>query len=471
MKSVALVLSVLGLTLAFSVGSARAQTAAAPFYFGADLSFANEMNDCGAVYRLHGQPEDVFHIFKDTGHNLVRIRIWNNATWTHYSNLDDVKRSIRRAHDAGLHVLLDFHYSDDWADGDKQIIPAAWADIASTDALAQALYQYTFDTLTALDRDGLMPDMVQVGNEINREILGRADWHDRPIDWARNAALINAGIRAVRDAGEHASVHPQVMLHIAQPENVEPWFEAATAAGVTDFDLIGISYYRKWSTMSLDGLGQVINRLRFRYPNVGVIAVETAYPWTTDYADSLPNILGGDDTLLPGYPATREGQRRYMTDITQTVISNGGVGVVSWAPDWVSTQCATRWGQGSSWENATFFDFHHNNETLPGAFYPQQAYHWLVPVTLRFEGAPANLEHLYLWADVFGARDFVASVPREADGAFVFHTNLAPGQRIQFQIYDRLPLGPPLLTPTDAATHAVVATVGQSATTLSFPLH
>lgn len=470
MKSVAILISALAVALLAIPSAVRAQTDThPPFYFGADLSFANEMDDCGAVYRVHGQPQDVFHIFRDAGHNLVRIRIWNNADWTHYSNLDDVKHSIRRAHEAGMRVLLDFHYSDDWADGDKQIIPAAWANIGSTDALAQALYRYTFDTLTALDHDGLMPDMVQVGNEINREILGRADWRDRPIDWARNAALINAGIRAVRDAGAHSSVHPQVMLHIAQPENVEPWFAAAKAAGVTDFDLIGISYYRKWSTVGLDGLGQVINRLRFRYPGVGVIVVETAYPWTLDYADNLSNVLG-EDSLLTGYPATPDGQARYMADITQMVISSGGIGVVTWAPDWVSTHCSTRWGQGSSWENATFFDFHHNDEALPALSYPRHAYQWLVPVTMRFEGAPASTAQLYLWADVFGSRQFVAPVSREADGAFVFHTNLRPGQRIQFQIYDRLPLGPPLLPPTDPTTHAVIASVGETTTTLTYQL-
>ncbi|MES1158549.1 MAG: arabinogalactan endo-1,4-beta-galactosidase [Terricaulis silvestris] len=347
-----------------------------PFYFGADLSYVNEMEDCGAQYRLHGQRTDPYRIFAESGHNLVRIRIWNNPDWTHYSNLDDVRRSIRRAREAGMQVLLDFHYSDDWADGDHQIIPKAWADIPTTEALAQALYQYTYDTLTALDHDGLMPEMVQVGNETNHEMLGRADWDwaHRPIDWTRNAALFNAGIRAVREAGAHSTIHPKVMIHIAQPENVEPWFAAAAAAGVTDFDLIGISYYRKWSTQGLSGLGATIHRLREHY-RADVMVVETSYPWTMDSADEAPNLLG-PDTLLDGYPATPDGQLRYMVDLTQTVISNGGIGVVYWEPAWVSTHCRTRWGRGSHWENATFFDFHHHNELLPGAGYTRHTYTW-----------------------------------------------------------------------------------------------
>lgn len=451
---------------------AHAQEASArpAFYFGADLSYVNEMEDCGAIYRLNGVQRDTYEIFRDTGHNLVRVRIWNDADWTEYSDLDDVRETIRRARAAGMQVLLDFHYSDDWADGDKQWIPRAWENIATTDALAEALYNYTIETLAALDRDGLMPEMVQVGNETNKEILGRRDWDwaHRPIDWARNAALLNAGILAVRDAGRRSAIQPRVMLHVAQPENVEPWFEAAVAAGLTDFDVIGISYYRKWSTQGLEGLGQVINRQRHRYA-ADVVLVETSYPWTQDSADAAPNLLG-PDTLLEGYPATPEGQLRYMTDITQTVISNGGVGVVYWEPAWVSTRCGTRWGAGSHWENATFFDFHRGNEALPAASYANHSYQWLVPVTFRFEGAGAGTDRLYLWGDFFGSRQFVAPVARAEDGAFVYTTRLRPGQEAQFQVYDHLPLGSGLLAPTDARTRAVLATIGQGETVLTFRL-
>ena len=181
--------------------------AAEDFYFGADLSYVNEMEDCGAQYRMSGAVRDPYEIFRDTGHNLVRLRLFHTPDWTQYSTLDDVKRSIRRARAAGMQVLLDFHYSDDWADGDKQWIPRAWENIATTEALAQAVYDYTLDTLRALDSEGLMPEMVQVGNETNREVLGRRDWDwaNRPIDWTRNAALLNAGIRAVREAGRGAA--------------------------------------------------------------------------------------------------------------------------------------------------------------------------------------------------------------------------------------------------------------------------
>ena len=93
--------------------------------------------------------------------------------------------------------------------------------------------------------------MVQVGNEINTQMLRPADTKGVPIDWARNAKILNAGIRAVREARAADGASPKVMLHVAQPENVEPWFAAAAAAGVRDFDFIGVSYYPKWSTFDM----------------------------------------------------------------------------------------------------------------------------------------------------------------------------------------------------------------------------
>jgi arabinogalactan endo-1,4-beta-galactosidase len=163
--------------------------------------------------------------------------------------------------------------------------------------------------------------MVQTGNEINQELLGQADWKGRAINWERNAKLLNAAIKAVRDAGAKSTIKPKVMLHIAQPENVEPWFQAAAAAGVTDFDVIGISYYHKWSKETIAELGATIKRLTIAYPKAEVMVVETAYPWTKDWADNTPNQLGGDDSIDPGYPATPAGQAKYLFDLSQTVIS------------------------------------------------------------------------------------------------------------------------------------------------------
>lgn len=328
-------------------------------YLGADMSFVNEMEDCGALYRLHGKVIDPFVLLKKEGGNLVRVRIWVNPTWTKYSNYADVLKTIRRAHAAGLQVLLDFHYSDTWADGGKQIAPAAWANLG-TDDQVKALHDYTLDTLRNLNAVHEMPEMVQVGNETNPELLGGKE--GQSINWERNARLINAGIEAVHEAGRAASIAPRIMLHIAQPENILPWFDAATRAGVRGYDVIGISYYRKWSKWDLPQLKATIAEAKHRYGK-DVIVVETAYPFTLQNADRMPNLLG-KDSVIAAYPATTQGQRRYMVDLMQLILDAGGIGLVYWEPYWVSTQCRTPWGQGSGWDNATWFD-NPAHETLP----------------------------------------------------------------------------------------------------------
>ena len=358
--------------LAASLGLA-APLSAGEFWFGADLSYVNEMEDCGGVFRENGEIRDPFALFADHGANMVRVRLWNDAEWTSYSDLPDVKKTIRRAHAQGMKVLLDFHYSDDWADGDKQIIPKAWAEIGSTEELAGVLHDFTLETLLELHREGLLPEMVQVGNETNPELMRGPDNGKDPIDWVRNAALFNAGIRAVREAADRAGKPVSVMLHIAQPENVLPWFEAAWQAGVRDFDQVGVSYYRRWSSEDFEGLASTLSETKKRYPHAEVILVETAYPWTLEYADEAPNLLT-ENTLVEGYPATVEGQARYLEDLTQLVVDAGGSGIVYWEPAWISTGCSTRWGKGSHWENATFFDFRNGNELLPSIDFMQKEY-------------------------------------------------------------------------------------------------
>jgi arabinogalactan endo-1,4-beta-galactosidase len=365
-----------GIKAAFAAGlctTLMSQASARELYFGADLSFAGQMADCGALYRDNdGKIKGIYRIFKDHGANLVRVRIWTDGNKTKYSTLNDVIRTMRDAKAEGMQVLLDFHYSDSWADGGKQPVPIDWAGIDDDTKLADTLYQYTYYILTTLGRQGLMPEMVQVGNEINPEMLQKAapqlsngDIAIKPkINWQRDALIINAGIRAVRDAGKKFSVKPRIMLQVAQPENVEPWFAAATRAGVTDFDLIGISYYgAQWSKDDISQTGDVIRSLRHSYPDKDVMLVETAYPWGTDPAGVHSNLNA--KALLPGYPATPEGQKKFLVDLTRTVLAAGGDGVNYWAPDLVPNHCAAR----NSGSTTALFDF--DGKVLPGIDFMQ----------------------------------------------------------------------------------------------------
>lgn len=338
-------------------------------FYGADLSYVNEMEDCGATYKdADGNTKDPYEIFSEEGTNLVRLRLWHNPTWTNYSNYEDVKKSAKRAKDSGMQVLLDFHYSDDWADPSKQEIPTAWLDqIDNKAVLGDSLYNYTYKVLNELSDAGALPDIVQIGNEINPMILqhGDLEW---PINWSRNSYLINKGIQAVRDVSSEKGVDIGVMLHIAQPENGLWWFEQATQNGVTDFDWIGLSYYPLWSEYSLNEVSTALNTLIDTY-NKRLMIVETAYPFTLEEADNAGNILG-EDALVSGYPATQQGQLDFLKALEKIIVSSGGEGLVYWEPAWVSTGCSTRWGQGSHWDNATLFD-HDNKATLGMQFYNQ----------------------------------------------------------------------------------------------------
>ena len=332
------------------------QAVAQDIWRGVDLSYVNELEDCGAVYRHQGEAADPFEIFAGKGANVARFRLWHTPDWTSYSTLRDVAKSIRRARDSGMNVLLDFHYSDDWADPANQAVPAAWREAESAEEVAARLYDYTYETLTNLYAQGLLPDYVQVGNEVNHG-LARHDpvWDSWEANPQRNVGLLNAGISAVQDVGANVGQTPRVMLHIAQPENVDRWLDTAARAGLFDFDILALSYYSQWSRIPLGRLSPYIQALRSKYGK-DVVVVETAYPWTLRNQDDAFNILG-EASLAPGYRATTAGQRNYLLDLMGAVLDAGGLGIVYWEPAWISTSCRTRWGDGSHWENAALFDY------------------------------------------------------------------------------------------------------------------
>ena len=138
------------------------------FHFGSDLSYVNQMEDCGAIFREGGEPKDVYAIFADRGNTLVRVRLWVDPYWWQaplsqppgvkamYSDLSDVRETIQRAKAAGMQVLLDFHYSDFWADPGRQLIPKAWVtDAYDLEAMKGRIYTYTSNVLSSLNAEGL----------------------------------------------------------------------------------------------------------------------------------------------------------------------------------------------------------------------------------------------------------------------------------------------------------------------------
>jgi arabinogalactan endo-1,4-beta-galactosidase len=342
------------------------------FYFGADLSYVNQILDHGGVYKENNVVKDPYQIFKDNGLNLLRVRLWHNPTWTNdpygdatplYSDLRDVEKTIRQAKALGLQVLLDFHYSDTWADPSKQFVPAAWEGITSIDKLRDSVYNYTFNTLKYLKDKGLQPELVQIGNETNCGLLFSEAPKGFPTcnvceeEWANAGEVLNAGIRAVRAVSATSAIKTKVLLHVADPANVAWWFDKIKSQGhVTDFDMIGFSYYPLWhTTVPLEDISIKVSGFKTRYGK-DVIMLETDYPWTTADADTYHNQFG-DATPLSGFPFTEEGQLDLMVKLTTEVKQGGGIGIIPWEPALITSGMIDSWGTGSSFDNCAYFNF------------------------------------------------------------------------------------------------------------------
>ncbi len=338
-----------------------------PFYFGADLSYVNEMEECGAIYTVEGESRDVFSIFNEYGCNLVRLRLWHTPSWydglnagQRYSDFADIRTSIGRARSEGMQVLLAFHLSDTWADPGHQVAPAAWSGILhDLPVLEDSLYQYIYTTLEKLAEDQLFPEIVQIGNETNKGILQSQQDNDAgwSLNWPRNRALFNTAIRAVRDIETAHGIEIKVALHVADPDDASWLLAQFWSNGVRDFDIIGLSYYYSFHQVLIPFVGERIAYLKDLYPGKEVMLLETAYPWTNNNADGANNVLGSG---YPGYtPPSPARQLDWMIALTQEVMDHGGKGVVYWEPAWVSTDCFTQWAMGSHWDNATFFNASH----------------------------------------------------------------------------------------------------------------
>ncbi|HAZ04206.1 MAG: hypothetical protein A2W95_06255 [Bacteroidetes bacterium GWA2_40_14] len=351
---------------------------------GVDLSYLNEMEDCGAVYYENGSTKDVYAIFQGYQNQVVRFRIWHNPDWTEYGNFADVKKGITRAKLAGMKVLLDFHYSDTWADPGNQLRPAAWQGITDLDILVDSVYNYTFQLLNTLKTENLMPEFVQIGNETNGNILLEEGESLYPNNWSRNVKLFKAGIQATKDVDTSI----KTVLHVSDPDNGDWWFSAAKSNGLSEFDIIGLSYYPQWHKQTLAEVGTIVKSLKTKFEK-SVWIVETGFPWTLDNNGDAGNILTGE-SLMDGYLATAQGQKNFLINLNYSVISSGGMGTIYWEPAWVTTSCSTIWGPGSHYENATFFDF--DNQLHQGIEY----------LTYDYSVAPSTSSQVTFYVDMTG---------------------------------------------------------------------
>ncbi|WP_287677916.1 glycosyl hydrolase 53 family protein [Bacteroides sp.] len=322
-----------------------------PFYKGADISWVTEMESQGhKFYNNKGEEKECTSLMKELGLNAIRLRVWVNPK-EGWSSKEDMLKLARRAKENGMELIVDFHYSDWWADPGQQHKPAAWKNL-SFDKLKTAMADHTKDVLEALKAEGITPKWVQVGNEIRPGML----WDENPetsgasydirkcdvkesgskstavkfrMNWKNLAELINSGYDAVK------SVFPgsTVIVHLDNGYDKElyRWFFDELKANGGKWDMIGMSIYPYWTMMekpeytpekTINDCIENIRLVNERY-NCDVMIVETGM----ECADDNGN-LANKETLNNGYKLLRK-------LITKCIESTDGIckGVFYWEPE------------------------------------------------------------------------------------------------------------------------------------------
>ncbi len=337
------------------------------FYKGADLSYVNEIESCAGedVYMEDGEVKDIYAILSDNKANVVRYRLWHSPS-SGWSDYDDVKNAIARAKAQDLAVILDFHYSDEWADPSTQCTPSAWLDVDSDDddyaALADSLYNYTYNVLIDLKESGLTPEFVQVGNETNGGMCYPDCTVEWPNPWDKEKLLYNAGISACRAVDSDI----KIILHQADPDVTEWWVSELYSYSVTDFDVVGVSFYPCYHDDDIESFQSTIETIISTYDK-DVMVVETSAPWSDSYNDNQTNVSNCvPDRYIDEYgdSPSPEISSQWCIDLAEAIYESGGIGLVYWGGEWVSTNIngCPSYGTsgGSTWENQALFDFDNN---------------------------------------------------------------------------------------------------------------
>ncbi len=312
------------------------------FIFGMDISSVLAEEKSGVrYYGFDGKETDLFRLLADSGINTIRVRVWNhpydkdgNGYGGGNCDIGAATEIGRRATENGMRLLVDFHYSDFWADPGKQMPPLAWKDMAIEEK-TEAVYQYTKDCLEQMKAAGVDVCMVQVGNETNQYLCGEKIWFN--IQY-----LMQAGAKATRE------VYPDalVALHFANPEKADSYLSYAKKMDYyqVDYDVFATSYYPYWHG-TLENLSRVLSEIASAYGKK-VMVMETSYAYTAEDTDFSANTIGDGGGIIKDYPFTPQGQANCLRAITDTVANRtggAGIGVVYWEGAWITVG-------GASWE-------------------------------------------------------------------------------------------------------------------------
>ena len=299
--------------------------------YGGDFSIMKKLEDAGGEYKIDGEVKDGFQIFKDNNYTWNRLRIFHspNMEGPVCNNLDYTIALAKDAQTYGFKFLLNFHYSDTWADPGKQYLPAAWKNL-NFETLTDSVYQYTKKVMNTLTAAGVAPDMVQVGNEINNGMIWPTGklWNENgTANWDELAALLKAGIRGVKDADDGADI--PILIHAATGGNVEEsdnFYSNIIERGV-EFDVIGLSYYPWWHG-TFEDLENNLKFLSGKYEQE-ISVVETAYHANDWYPEPAEWVLD-----VQPFPPTEQGQYDFLVKLDSILKEYPKVtSVYYWKPD------------------------------------------------------------------------------------------------------------------------------------------
>ena len=323
------------------------------FYVGGDLSSIIEVEENGGKFYDHeGNEMDVFEILKENGMDSVRIRIWNDPVDENgvpyangHNDLETAVKIGKRATDCGMRVLIDFHYSDFWADPSSQEVPKDWKNLTFKEK-EEVLYTYTKESLQTLLDNGINVTMVQIGNETTSGLAGENDW-------AKITALMSQGSKAVREVSEEYDREILVALHFTEYSGYD-WYASQLEKYQVDYDVFASSYYPYWHG-DLEGLEASLQNIITKY-NKKVLIVEFAYPHNLANLDNVPNAISWGSSLNFPYTVNKDGQAQAITDIHKTAIALGDdcLGLFYWEPAWINVPNSDY--VGSPWENQALFD-------------------------------------------------------------------------------------------------------------------
>ena len=331
------------------------------FIFGMDISSVLAEEASGVkYYDFDGNETDLFRLLADCGINYIRVRVWNNPFDSKgrgfgggNCDINTATEIGKRATACGMKLLVDFHYSDFWADPGKQMSPRDWADM-EIEEKTQALYKYTRNCLAQLKDAGVNVGIVQTGNETNGALCGEKTWMNI-------AYLMDAGARATRE------IYPDALiaLHFANPENTDSYRTYAKKIdyyeknGLIHYDIFATSYYPYWHG-SLDNLSAILTEIADTYGKK-VMVMETSYAYTGEDTDFSTNTIGDGNGIEKDYPFSPQGQANCVRNITNTIVNRtpAGIGVCYWESAWITVGTNSweenheKWEQyGSGWASS-----------------------------------------------------------------------------------------------------------------------